>query len=106
LKSAVVQKLTTAKCQNAVDGLAQFLVFRRVGHESPWTQSGGDELHDEITGPGSVLRLGQRVEDAAPFGHSFYRFSFAKMAIAKQTWQLGMSRGVLKGLGYSAQVIL
>jgi hypothetical protein len=106
LKSSVVQKLTAAKCQNAVDGLAQLLVFRRVGHESPWTQSGRDELHNEITRPGSVLSLGQRVEDAALLGHSFYRFRFAKMAIAKQTWQLPMSRDVLKGLGNSAQVIL
>jgi hypothetical protein len=44
------------------------------------------------------LSLGQGVEDAAPFGHSFYRSRFAQMAIAKQTWQLAMSCGVLKGL--------
>ena len=56
--------------------------------------------------PGSVLSLGQYVEDAAPFWHSFHRSRFAQMAIAKQTWQLGMSRGVLNGLGDSAQVIL
>ena len=69
------------------------------------SQSGRDELHDEITHPGSLLSLGQRVEDAAPFGHAFCS-RFAQIAIAKQTLQLAIICGVLKGLGNSAQVIL